>query len=66
MINYNRINKIGYDEGFSDALKDFLNKKKRKVEKINKTNKTNILSKVYDIGYSNGYNQFVKIIKKIK
>ena len=55
--------KLGYEEGIKDAYRDsFLYKKK----KYKKPNYIEIMSKLYDIGYIEGYNKFINYIFNLR
>ena len=56
MYKYYRAYKIGFNEGLKDAIKD-RNKKKKKFKYINKKE---IISRLYDIGYIDGYSKYIK------
>ena len=50
----------GYNHGISDAYYDIKNKKYKNIEK--KLDKQ-FISKLYDIGYINGYNKLSVVLK---
>ena len=56
MYKYIKSYKLGYIEGYKDSKIDYLNNKRKKFIKIDKKE---ILSKLYDIGYIDGYNKFI-------
>ena len=53
MYKYIKAYELGYNEG----IKNSLSKKRKKFKKIDDSE---ILSKLYDIGYINGYTKFIK------
>lgn len=53
MYKYYRAYKLGFNEGLKDAINS---KKNRKFKKINDKE---VLSKLYDIGYIEGYNKYM-------
>lgn len=56
MYKYIKSYELGYIEGIKDALKD-----KNKIFK--KINELEIMSKLYDMGYINGYNKCITYLK---
>lgn len=58
MYNYNRIYKLGYLEGTKKAIEE--NESNKKFKNINKKE---IISKLYDMGYMDGYNAYYKYMK---
>lgn len=60
MYNYNRIYKLGYLEGTKASIEDTKKNKKRKFKKINRID---ILSKLYDLGFIEGYNTCYRYMK---
>ena len=56
MYKYIKSYELGFIEGVKDALKD-------KNKKFKKINELEVMSKLYDIGYINGY---VKCLKNTK
>lgn len=63
MYNYNKIYKLGFLEGTKKAIED---KKSKKQTKFKNINELDIVSKIYDIGFIDGYNRNRKYIFKIK
>ena len=61
MYRYIKAYELGYTEGIKDSLYDLRNNKMKKCKNINKNE---IMSKLYDIGYIDGYTRFYKNIKK--
>ena len=49
----------GYDEGIKDSYIDFLNKTKKEFKEIDKMK---IMSFLYDVGYIDGYLNFLKYV----
>lgn len=62
MYRYIKANKDGFVEGSKTAMEDIKNNKVRKFKKIDDFE---IKSKLYDIGYIEGYNRYYKYIKNI-
>ena len=56
MYKYIKSYKLGYIEGYKDSKIDYLNNKRKQFIKIDKKE---VLSKLYDIGYIDGYNKFI-------
>ena len=56
MYKYIKSYKLGYKEGYKDSKEDYLNNKRKKFIEIDKKE---VLSKLYDIGYIDGYNKFI-------
>ena len=61
MYRYIKAYELGYTEGIKDSLYDLRNNKMKKFKNINKNE---IMSKLYDIGYIDGYTRFYKKKKK--
>ncbi len=57
MYKYIKSYELGFIEGLKDALKD-----SNKIFK--KINELEVMSKLYDIGYINGYNKCINYLKK--
>ena len=53
MYKYYRAYKIGFNEGLKDAINN------KKIKYFKKINDKEILSKLYDIGYIEGYNKYI-------
>lgn len=49
--------KMGYEEGYQKALED---KEKFKIKKFIEIDDYLIMAKLYDIGFINGYNNYLK------
>ena len=58
MYKYKRAYKYGYNEGIKDATNDL---NKNNIKKYKEIDDTFILSRLYDIGYIEGYNKIIKI-----
>lgn len=56
-----KIYNFGYEDGMLCAIDDIEKNKKKRFKKIDE--KT-ILSKLYDLGYIDGYNRFYFVYKK--
>lgn len=56
MYKYIKSYKLGFKEGYKDSKVDYLNNKRKKFINIDKKE---VLSKLYDIGYIDGYNKFI-------
>lgn len=63
MYNYNKIYKLGFLEGRKKAIED---KKIKRTTKLKNIDEIEIVSKIYDIGFIEGYNRNRKYIFKIK
>lgn len=61
MYKYVKCYKMGYIDGTEKAKED---KKKHKTKKFIEVDDYVIMSKLYDIGYINGYNNYLKISLK--
>ena len=61
MYRYITAYELGYTEGIKDSLYDLRN---NKIKKFKNINKNEIMSKLYDIGYIDGYTRFYRNIKK--
>lgn len=57
MYRYIRCYKMGYEEGYQKALED---KEKSKIRKFIEIDDYLIMAKLYDIGFINGYNNYLK------
>ncbi len=57
MYKYIKSYNLGYNEGIRDAIND---KKINKIKKFKKIDEKTIMAKLYDVGYINGYNKFIK------
>lgn len=61
MYRYIKAYELGYIEGIKDSINDLRN---NKIKRFKNINKNEIMSKLYDIGYINGYTRFYRNIKK--
>lgn len=61
MYKYIKAYELGYMQGIKDSIYDY---EKRKSKKFKNINKNEIMSKLYDVGYIDGYTRFYKNIKK--
>lgn len=59
MYKYFRVYELGFYEGFKDAIKDLERKS------FSEINILDIMSKLYDIGYIDGYNKCFNYIKNV-
>ena len=59
MYKFFKAYELGNYEGIKSALEDYYNSKIKKFKNIDDEE---VLSKLYDIGYINGYNKFIKYI----
>lgn len=57
MYKYIKSYELGFIEGLKDALKD-------STKIFKKINELEVMSKLYDIGYINGYNKCINYLKK--
>lgn len=57
MYKYIRCYKIGYEEGYQTAK---LDQKNRKIRKFIEIDDYLIMAKIYDAGYIDGYNNYLK------
>lgn len=49
-----------YELGFTEGIKEAINNKNKKFKKIDELE---VMSKLYDIGYVNGYKKYLKLDK---
>lgn len=63
MHKYIKSYKYGYEEGIKDAYRDYLNNKSKNFKNINKKE---VLSKLYDLGYVDGYRNFINYLFNLK
>ena len=63
MHKYIKYYKFGYEEGIKDAYRDYLNNKRKKFKKVNKKE---VISKLYDLGYINGYIKNIEYLFNLK
>ena len=59
MYKYIESYEMGYEDGINDALNDYYSNSEKKFKIIEDID---ILSKLYDVGYINAYNKFIKYI----
>ena len=57
MYKYIKAYELGFIEGIKDALKE-------ENKKFKKINELDIMSKLYDVGYINGYIKCINYLKK--
>ena len=57
MYKYIKSYNLGYNEGVRNAIND---RKKNKIKRFKKVDDKLIMAKLYDVGYINGYNKFIK------
>ncbi len=63
MHKYIKYYKFGYEEGIKDAYRDYLNNKRKKFKKVNKKE---VISKLYDLGYIDGYRKNIEYLFNLK